>query len=128
MMKIFIVLVAVFIFTRCNDTSETLNLRKEDNGKQIKLSMNEEIVISLESNPTTGYNWTVANVDTNILEQTGKVEFEARSRKLGSPGKQIFRFRSTTAGKTALKLIYHRPWEKETAPLDTFLVEINVTE
>lgn len=80
-------------------------------------------VIVLDSNPSTGYSWEVAEIDEKILRQVGKSEFRQESGLLGAPGKQILRFEAVAAGYTTLKLIYHRPWEKGVEPTRKIFIE-----
>ncbi|MGC9358653.1 MAG: protease inhibitor I42 family protein, partial [Anaerolineae bacterium] len=44
----------------------------------------------------------------------------------GAGGVQVFRFRAATTGRTTLELIYHRPWEEDVEPLQTWSVEVVV--
>lgn len=107
---------------------KSLNLNEEDNLKQFILLTKGEILIALEAIPSAGYTWTISNIDTSLLKQIGEMKFEPESKKLGSPGKQIYHFQSIYPGKTTLRLIYHRPWEKEKLPEDTFEVTIQVVK
>jgi len=87
-------------------------LTEADNGKTVTVGVGEELAVTLAANPTTGYTWAVAEpANERIIQQTGKNEFESKSRALGAGGVQIFRFVVVGAGQTTLKLIYHRPWE-----------------
>jgi len=81
-----------------------------------KVSEGQVLVFSLDSNPSTGYLWETAEMDGEILSQTGTAEFRQEARLLGAPGKQILHFESIGTGETNLELVYHRPWEKDTEP------------
>jgi len=81
-----------------------------------KVSEGQALVFSLDNNPSTGYLWETAEMDGEILRQTGDVEFRQESGLLGAPGKQIVHFEGIGTGETNLELIYHRPWEKDTEP------------
>ena len=119
---------AFFMLSICSTPQKKLNLASEQNGQEFEISIQADIKISLKSNPTTGYTWTIQSNDSAIIRQVGKPSFKAESKKLGSSGIQTFNFKSIASGKTKLKLIYHRPWEKETAPLDSYLVVFNIKE
>ena len=125
MIKIILIAV-IFIFAGCNTPQEILYLVNDNNGQEVEVSLKEEIEISLDANPTTGYTWSISEIDTNFTKQISEVQYKANSNLIGSPGKQTFRFQTIASGKTALKLIYHRPWEKEVIPSDTFFIKINV--
>lgn len=126
-MKPFVICLFVLFLFKC-DSRELMNLGKDNNGQSVEVSLAREIVISLESNPSTGYTWTLAGIDSTILAQTQQDLFEPRSELVGSPGRQIFHFKAIARGETALRLHYQRPWEKDVAPADTFSIEIKVTK
>jgi len=81
------------------------------------------LTIGLDSNPSTGYSWEVAEMDEKILRQVGESEFKQESTLLGAAGKQIVRFEAVGGGQTTLKLIYHRPWEKDVGATRKILIQ-----
>lgn len=103
-----------------------VRLSAADDGRQIELKEGQVLVISLESNPSTGYMWEIEEADEGILRQTGKIEFEPESHLLGAPGllgapsKQILRFEAVATGQTDLRLVYRRPWEQDGKPARPF--------
>ena len=99
----------------------------QDAGKSIKLVPGQELQIALEGNPTTGYSWEIAQNDNAVLSPVGDPEFQADSQLLGSGGKMILRFEGVAPGKTNLKLVYHRLWEKNVEPLETFVINVEVS-
>jgi inhibitor of cysteine peptidase len=101
-------------------------LDREEDGSRVELSAGQVLAISLESNPTTGYRWEVAEADDGILRQVGEAEFQPQSDLIGAPGVEILRFEAAATGQTTLDLVYHRPWEKGVEPLETFSVEVTV--
>ena len=101
-----------------------VRLGLEDRDRLIVLNIGQDLVISLEGNPSTGYTWEVAAVDESILRQVGEVEFEPESDLVGAPGEMILRFQAVEPGRTQLALVYWRPWEKE--PLETYSITVNV--
>ena len=107
-----------------------VKLSAKDDGCQIELKEDQVLVISLESNPSTGYMWEVEEADETILRQPGKMEFEPElhllgaSGLLGAPAKQILRFEAVAAGQTTLRLVYRRPWEKDVESARTFSLQV----
>ena len=104
----------------------SVNLDKAANGSSVELAKGQMLVISLESNPTTGYSWEVVEPDEAVLRQVGEAEFTPQSDLIGASGVEVLRLEGTGAGKMTLKLVYHRPWEKDVEPLETFAVEVTV--
>jgi C1A family cysteine protease/predicted secreted protein len=101
-----------------------IRLSAQDEGGQVELKESQVLVISLGTNPSTGYMWEVEEVDEAILRQMGKMEFEAESHLLGAPAKQILHFEAVAAGQSNLRLVYHRPWENDVEPARTFSVQV----
>jgi len=97
-----------------------------DHNATAPIRVNETFQIVLEANPSTGYSWQVAGVDTSLL-QAGKVAFRRTSKLLGAPEEQIIPFTALKSGDTTLNLSYARPWEKE-ARLQNFIMKVTVTE
>jgi inhibitor of cysteine peptidase len=99
-------------------------LTEENSGQSIDINTGQQLVISLEGNPTTGYTWEVGSMDEAVLKQIGEPEFKSSSGALGAGGVMILQFQAISEGDTALTLVYHRPWEQGIAPEKTF--EVNV--
>ncbi len=101
-------------------------LREEDAGRQVELAVGEKMLVTLASNPTTGYQWDLAEMDESVLAQLG-TEYDSDSPQLiGSGGEETFTFEAVGVGETALQLIYHRPWEEDVPPVETFTVTVVV--
>jgi inhibitor of cysteine peptidase len=119
-----LVVVVLLIVLRVVYAPGGKQLTEADNGKTIEVTVGQELDVTLEANPTTGYTWAVVEpTDERIIRQTGEIEFESESEALGAGGVQIIRFEVVGAGQTTLKLIYHRPWES-VEPLQTFSVTL----
>jgi len=113
------------MLTACNG-SRTVTLSAGDAGKTITLHTGDTLVIKLEGNPTTGYNWLVTSCDKAILEQQGEPMFKADSSLVGSGGMLTLNFKAIAAGTMNLQLGYMRSWETGAAPLQTYEITIVV--
>jgi inhibitor of cysteine peptidase len=109
---------------------EEANIGAEDNGAQVKLAPGQTLVLTLEGNPSTGYSWDVVEVEDSVLRPQGEPEFKAVSDQEPAPpgagGVQVLRFRAVGSGETPLKLNYHRSWEKDVKPADTYSIQVVV--
>ena len=103
-----------------------VKLSEEDLGRTVEIGVGDILEVVLRGNPTTGYIWDVASPDKGILKQVGETEFEPARKARGSDGKIMMRFEAAEAGKTSLKVIYHRPFEKNKPPIKTFEVRVTV--
>jgi inhibitor of cysteine peptidase len=95
-----------------------------DSGQTIDIGVNQEFVIALGSNPTTGYSWQ-ANYDETTLrlvEKTYEPGEAAKEGTVGAGGIEYFRFQALQAGKTEITLTYKRPWEEEKLDQKVFVV------
>ena len=104
-------------------------LGAEDDGSEVELAAGQVLEVTLESNPTTGYRWEVSEVDGAVLAQVGEAEFQEAPTEgeqvVGAGGVETFRF-TAASGETTLTLVYHRSWETDVEPEDTFTVQVIV--
>jgi inhibitor of cysteine peptidase len=124
-----IIFIVLLLISKCEQNKDMLLLKKTNNGQQIKLTLQQEFQVELDANPTTGYTWTLVDTAKNIISLIHS-QFKVTSNKtrIGAPGKQQFYFKANSVGKVELKLIYHRPWEKGVAPIDSFYIFVDVKE
>jgi inhibitor of cysteine peptidase len=122
-----ILLIALTLATGCGPQQQEVKATIDDDGREMQLQKGQTLVVTLEGNPTTGYSWEVAEpLDEQVLRQVGEAEFKAESEAIGAGGVQVLRFEAVNAGKTTLKLVYHRPWEKDVEPLETYSIQVVV--
>jgi inhibitor of cysteine peptidase len=120
-------LIALTVATGCSPQQQEVKASIDDNGREMQLKKGQTLVVTLEGNPTTGYSWEVAEpLNEQVLRQVGEAEFKAESDRVGAGGVQILRFEAVNAGKTTLKLVYHRPWEKDVESLETYSTQVVV--
>ena len=103
-----------------------VKLTEKEAGKSVEVANGGTLEITLEGNPTTGYTWEVDAVDEKILKLEGEPDFDAASDAVGAGGMMTLKFNAESAGETDLKLVYHRPWEEDEAPAETFEVSVTV--
>ncbi len=103
---------------------------EKDDGSQVELDQGQDLVVTLRSNPSTGYRWEVVEIDESILGQIGEAQYtpsDPRKSPLpGQGGTETFRFKVIGLGRTALRLAYQRPWEKGAEPLKTYSLQVEV--
>jgi len=107
-----------------------VEVNEDDNGGQVELKLGQILVVTLESNPSTGYRWQQTENPESILKQIGEAEFMQSETGdpplVGAGGWEVFRFRAASAGQMTLQLVYHRPWEEDVEPLKTFSLQVTV--
>ena len=124
---ILMLLLSVFLAAGCGSAAgKEVKLNAGDSGRQIALEEIQALIISLESNPTTGYSWGVAELENPILRQVGEMDYEPQSDLVGAPVVETICLEATSTGQMSLELAYRRPWETDADPLETFMVQVVV--
>ncbi|NCC51415.1 MAG: hypothetical protein EOM20_09395 [Spartobacteria bacterium] len=98
----------------------------KDNGREVNVPIDDVFEIELEGNITTGYTWENVSESSGAVEQVGEAEYKAAGNRLGSGGIFTFKFKAAAAGSAVIKLVYHRTFEKDAPPADTFEMKIVV--
>ena len=81
------------------------------------VALGEEFEIRLPANQTTGYRWELGNPPDESIVRLLNSRYEAEPTDVvGSGGITVFTFEGVGAGRTSIKLVYVRPWEKGVAP------------
>ena len=96
----------------------------------IRAKAGERVEVYVRSNPSTGYDWSIAEApDTTIVAPAGK-RYRQRSGtedQDGAGGTERWTFTARRPGRTQVLLGYARPWDKGVAPAETrrftFVVE-----
>lgn len=124
-----LLLLAMILLTGCFGSKE-IHVNASASNNQIELKKGQTLIVTLKSNPTTGYQWEIIEPGEPVMQQKGKAEFESSETgnrpRSGKGGKETFRFKTKNRGETTLKLVYHRPWEEEVKPLKTFTLKVKV--
>ena len=96
-----------------------------DPEKTISVRIEQEFIIALDSNPTTGYDWEESHDPYKLILIEKKYEPDEKAAGLvGAGGTQYFRFTSQKTGETEVTFVYKRPWETEILEQKVFKVEI----
>lgn len=124
-MRIFILLFSFVMLFLCSSAySQTQVFTASDTN--ISVYNWDEFNISLESNKTTGYSWSVAEVSPgpNILI-LGSEYLTSNSGKVGEGGQELWHFKASSTGSAKLVFYYMRTWEKESpAKIITFNIKV----
>jgi len=107
--------------------AEKISLTELDHECAVEMKTGDKLEITLDGNPTTGYIWEKVEGDTATLAQQGDYKYTpAKPLLVGSGGNFVFSFQGATSGKTKLRFIYHRTFEKNVAPVKSFEVMVIV--
>jgi inhibitor of cysteine peptidase len=113
-MKRVLILVAVVVLTLGLVAGCVGVKTYKDVGENIDISVGQEFIIALGSNPTTGYSWQ-ASYDETMLELVGgesTYEPEETDKDIvGAGGTEFFRFKALASGEVEITMTYAQPWE-----------------
>jgi predicted secreted protein len=86
----------------------------------ITLKPGGELMVKLDTNLTTGYQWTMGPAAIGpVLSPIGNPIYVNKGnepRYIGAGGTNVFRFKAEQAGKLTLQFDHKRPWEANAAP------------
>ncbi len=87
-----------------------LYLSAKDSGAALTLKRGDEFVVTLATNPSTGYRWEGApsSHPLNPLRVISHRYIAAKTGVPGAPGKEIWRFRAVSHGGMDLGFLYMR--------------------
>jgi inhibitor of cysteine peptidase len=110
----------------CQSTNKPIKVSEQDAGKTITLKTGDTLIIELDGNITTGFNWIPTPQDPVLLNQVGEPEVTPESDQVGAPGKIVLQFKAVAQGQTVLHLDFKRSWETDVAPEKSFEVIVVV--
>ncbi len=100
--------------------SNNLNVDDSYSGKQVELSVGQSLVVTLDSNASTGYRWSLSqNSDETVLNNTGNKYVAPQTTLVGAGGKEEWTFKALKKGTSTISMGYSRPWES-TPPIEMF--------
>lgn len=113
-----------------NEQEDVMHIDISQNGSTIHLQPGQELLVSLETNPTTGYSWMVLDPgDDQVITQHGEADYEPLSSDQsidGAGGTVTYHFLAGSAGSTTLQLGYGRAWETNEPPVQIFEIYIEI--
>ena len=107
-----------------NDNGGSAETFTPKNGDTIDVAANKPFEVRLESNPTTGYSWTVESIDGTV-KFVESVYVAPKGDAVGAPGEQVLTFDAGPAGKSTVHLAYERPFAPD-EPGKSLEFEVNV--
>ncbi|MFC6335720.1 peptidase inhibitor I42 [Pseudomonas sp. CCM 7891] len=94
----------------------------------LQLKTGQNLILTLPSNPTTGYRWAIQDSAGGVLRSLSPEVYSnpENTGLVGSGGESTWRFQAFAPGQGRLRLTYQQPWEPEVNPADTFDCAITV--
>lgn len=133
--SIIILLVAIAAVSASVDLSGYTLVKLEGLTASVSVAKGEKFALKVAGNPTTGYNWFLANKNelqsSNVVaflseSESGEYEGTAHQRNIvGVGGNSFFKFQGVNAGSAVIGLDYKRSWENEVIKHIDVTVQVN---
>ena len=95
---------------------------------EVNTKPDHEIVATLPSNPTTGYQWQLMKpLAERTVKLVSHVYLAPQTVLVGAGGQEIWIFRTTGPGETEIALGYIRSWEKGVPPVNSRTIRLKIT-
>ncbi|HEX6372375.1 MAG TPA: protease inhibitor I42 family protein [Longimicrobium sp.] len=108
--------------------SATLAAASAGQDSLIQVRVGEAFVITLQSNPSTGHRWTVADSLGPLLRLREQTYVPQQPVSVGSGGHERLTFVAQAAGETVLRLRYSRGVQRSAPRRTEFGVRIHPAE
>ena len=94
----------------------------------IALRTGQTLILTLPSNPTTGYRWAIRDAAPALLHSLGPEVYSnpEDAGLVGAAGQSVWRFQAQNAGDGHLLLVSQQPWAPEVKPVQSFECAISV--
>ena len=111
-------------------TVEQVAVTANDSGGEVTVGVGNELIVSLDSNPTTGYGWALVSISNTSVVMNVSNEYIPNPTPTGEPivgsgGEEIWTFAPQAAGTSTIEMEYIRPLEPE-APAGWFNITVTV--
>jgi len=121
-------LLALSLLTACaQQPAHNVTLEDQSDCPQ-QLHVGQQLIVSLPSNPTTGYRWSIQDSAGGVLRSLGPEVYTSsdNGQLLGSGGQSTWRFQVFAPGSGRLRLTSQQPWEPDAEPAQVFDCPITV--
>jgi len=102
-----------------------VKIDESNDGKTIELAPGQQLLATLNANPTTGFDWAVIKAPAAL--GAPEMGYVSGGSEMGAPGKRHLTWTlkaALPAGEHAVELGYARSFEKGVAPFKTFRFKV----
>lgn len=108
---------------------QPIALTVADSGRTIDMVQGQELVLNLNSNPSTGFRWWLADSSEIALIPSARPVYTADPKvAAGGGGVETWRFKAAQAGKQTLRFEYRRSFEESIPPAKTLTYKVVVVK
>ncbi|MBY6186637.1 protease inhibitor I42 family protein [Marinobacter hydrocarbonoclasticus] len=120
--------VVLFSLLSACQPGQPIRLDEAQNGETVLLQTGQSLIVSLKSNPSTGFGWYQAEASGPVLVMEGEPVFVAGegAELAGAPGRQELTFVAGRPGAVTLKLVYGRAWATDAPAEKHYQLQVRV--
>lgn len=97
--------------------------------KSVTLKKGDKLVLSFESNPSTGYQWSVVDKASSVgrlIKDQFIADRHPEKDWVGGGGKQLYTFKACKCGTATLEFAYRRSWQESKPAERTVKIQVTV--
>ncbi len=122
-MKNLKILFLILLFTSAVTSQEKTYTAKDTD---IESAVGENFTVSLESNQSTGYSWSVGMISDNSQVVITGMDYDLPDNAMtGQGGAEVWHLKAVAPGTVKLLFYYARSWEKD-APVNTVTYNVSI--
>lgn len=125
LLAVVVVLVMIIGTALVLSRDKVVEVGESDNNQTVSLVKGDRLLVSLPSNPSTGYSWYYTSEPVAEVLQETRQWYEAKSDLIGGGGVYHWEYTAAGIGSTSISLAYSRPWENG-QPLKTYTLNVKV--
>jgi inhibitor of cysteine peptidase len=109
-------------------TYNTIIIDQKNNNTRVDLRANQNLIVNLPANPSTGYRWEIVKYDEDLLTLNSRdyKQREAAPGLVGVGGTESFSFKALKPGQTRLVMRYARAHPNPEDTAEDFTLEIGI--
>ena len=116
----------------CSCSSGPVSVDASYTGKEVQIAAGDSLTVTLDSNPTTGFEWELVEISDQTVLELVESKYEPGEKAKQEPpvpgagGQEIWSFKALKKGETTLSMGYSRPWEGGEKAAETFVLTVVV--
>lgn len=125
-------LVMAFAYERGNETESPRQVVVDasQTGTEVTIAPGDSLVVTLDSNVTTGFQWQLSSGMNEAVLALGSHEYQDPDKSddgiLGAGGREVWTFNAVGKGETQVDLEYRQAWEGGIKAAETFVLTVVV--
>lgn len=94
----------------------------------VSLSVGQQMVVEVDANPTTGFEWSVeSNSDESVVSLENDEYVAPQDGAVGQGGQEKLTFQALAEGSSEVVLVYRQPFEPDVQPAETVTLDVTVS-